>query len=52
MAEATMIVQLQSGDSQVMLCPEVGATIARFSWKTTDRLPAKPRKWSTSRQTR
>lgn len=42
MAEATTIVQLQSGDSQLMLCPEIGAAIARFTWRGHDVLRRAP----------
>lgn len=42
MAEATVIVPLQSGESQVMLCPEIGASIARFTWKGHDILRRAP----------
>ena len=31
-----MIVQLQNGDSQVTLCPQIGAAIARFTWHGHD----------------
>ena len=42
MADATMIVQLQNGDSQLTLCPEIGAAIARFTWKGHDILRRAP----------
>jgi aldose 1-epimerase len=42
MTDATMIVQLQNGDSQVMLCPQIGAAIARFTWKGHDILRRAP----------
>ena len=36
MTEPTKTLLLQSGDSQLTLCPEIGASIARFSWKGHD----------------
>ena len=42
MDNTTAIVQLQSGDSQVTLCPEIGAAIARFTWKGHDILRRAP----------
>lgn len=42
MAEATAIVLLQNGDSQLTLCPEIGAAIARFTWKGHDILRRAP----------
>lgn len=42
MAEATVILMLQNGDSQVTLCPEIGAAIARFTWKGHDILRRAP----------
>jgi aldose 1-epimerase len=42
MDSATTNVQLQSGDSQVTLCPEIGGAIARFTWKGHDILRRAP----------
>ena len=42
MDNATAMVQLQNGDSQVTLCPEIGAAIARFTWKGHDILRRAP----------
>ena len=33
MTEPIMIVQLQSGESQLTLCPQIGAAIARYNWR-------------------
>ena len=42
MTEATVILQLKNGDSQVTLCPEIGGAIARFTWKGHDILRRAP----------
>ena len=44
MTEPVKIVQLQNGESQVTLCPEIGAAIARFTWKRHDILRPAPDK--------
>lgn len=36
MSEPNKILQLQNGESRVTLCPEIGAAIARFTWKGHD----------------
>lgn len=42
MTEPIKIVQLQNGESRVTLCPEIGAAIARFTWKGHDILRPAP----------
>ena len=42
MAEAPVVVQLQRGESRVTLCPEIGAAIARFTWRGHDILRRAP----------
>lgn len=42
MTEPTKTLLLQSGDSQLTLCPEIGAAIARFTWKGHDVLRRAP----------
>ncbi|MEQ1517835.1 MAG: aldose 1-epimerase [Usitatibacteraceae bacterium] len=42
MTSAASIVQLQLGDSQVTLCPEIGGAIGRFTWKGHDILRRAP----------
>ncbi|MEI6738150.1 MAG: aldose 1-epimerase [Pseudomonadota bacterium] len=42
MTEATKTLLLQNGDSQLTLCPEVGAAVARFTWKGHDVLRRAP----------
>lgn len=44
MTEPIKIVQLQNGESRVTLCPEIGAAIARFTWKGHDILRPAPDK--------
>lgn len=36
MTEAAVIVQLESAESQLTLCPHIGASIARFTWRGHD----------------
>jgi len=42
MTEPDMIVQLQNGFSRMTLCPEIGAAIARYTWKGHDILRRAP----------
>ena len=42
MAEAPTLIKLQQGESVVTLCPEVGAAIARFTWRGIDILRRTP----------
>lgn len=42
MVAATITVQLQNSESQVTLCPEIGAAIARFVWRGHDILRRAP----------
>ena len=42
MTAPVKIVQLQNGASRVTLCPEIGAAIARFTWKGHDILRPAP----------
>ena len=44
MAELVKIVRLQNGESRVTLCPEIGAAIARFTWKGHEILRPAPDK--------
>ena len=44
MTEPVKIVQLLNGESRVTLCPEIGAAIARFTWKGHDILRPAPDK--------
>ncbi len=42
MAEPTTIIKLQSADSEVLLCPEIGGAVARFTWRGIDILRRAP----------
>ena len=42
MTEPTTIIKLQSADSEVLLCPEIGGAVARFTWRGIDILRGAP----------
>ena len=42
MTEPTPIVQLQNAESRLTICPEIGAAIARYTWKGHDVLRRAP----------
>ena len=42
MAEAPTLIKLQQGESVVTLCPDIGAAIARFTWRGIDILRRTP----------
>ena len=42
MTEPTTIIKLQSADSEVLLCPEIGGAVARFTWRGIDILRRAP----------
>ena len=42
MTTSTLILRIQNSDSLVMLCPEIGGAIARFTWKGHDILRPAP----------
>ncbi len=42
MAEPTTIIKLQSADTEVLLCPEIGGAVARFTWRGIDILRRAP----------